>query len=76
MDLMLLGRSGDARNPADELLVAGEDPITSSIWMPSSFPPPILVNTQNTMMSRVAKMQEAQKMVEMTKTVKVIFLVQ
>ena len=26
MDLMLLGRSGDAWNPADALLVAGEDP--------------------------------------------------
>ena len=40
MDLMLLGRSGEAWNPADgELLVAGEDAgeiITSSNWMLSS----------------------------------------
>ena len=61
MDLMLLGRSGDA---VDELLVAGEDAletITSSNWMLSSFNPPFLVNTQNAKMYRVAKRERKQR---------------
>ena len=66
MDLMLLGRSGDA---VDELLVAGEDAgetITSSNWMLSSFNPPFLVNTQTAMMYRVAKREAANNIAEIT----------